>query len=256
MTNHPECVSRAFAPTRDRRRTAATLRGAPTSIVRRRSRVGAPPVVVRASRKSASARKDVRTSERHSRKYLRARPTDRSIDRSIDRFARCPRVGARRATLGRPARCIPPRRARRRRARRRARRHTSITPTIPRASIAPHITSHHTPSPPSCVSSALCCVSTSAAPTIAIPAKISADRARSIAPFQTRTTRTRTPRGRSDDRWRLNTRAHRDRDSRRIVTRDEHARTPQTHARRRTSIARSMRAIDDMAYPSTRELDR
>ena len=97
MTNHPECVSRAFAPTRDRRRTAATLRGAPTSIVRRRSRVGAPPVVVRASRKSASARKDVRTSERHSRKYLRARPTDRSIDRSIDsRDARVWVPGARR----------------------------------------------------------------------------------------------------------------------------------------------------------------
>jgi len=171
-------------------------------------------VVVRASARHPSSsarpvsrRRRERTSERPNVTHENIFARDRPIDRSIDRFARFARVGARRATLGRPARCIPPRRARRRRARRRrARRHTSITPTIPRASIAPHITSHHTPSPPSCVSSALCCVSTSAAPTIAIPAKISADRARSIAPFQTRTTRTRTPRGRSDDRWRLNTR--------------------------------------------------
>jgi len=174
--------------------------------VRRRSRVGAPPVVVRASRKSASARKDVRTSERHSRKYLRARPTDRSIDRSIDsRDARVWVPGARRWGVPRG---VFHHAAHDDDAHDDAHDDTPPSHQPYPAHRSPHTSHHITPHRPHRAYPPRGCAASAQAPkpTIAIPAKISADRARSIAPFQTRTTRTRTPRGRSDDRWRLNTR--------------------------------------------------
>ena len=143
MTNHPECVSRAFA-------LGAIDDAPPRLCVARRRR---SCVVVRASARHPSSsarpvsrRRRERTSERpnvtHENIFARDRPTDRSIDRSIRAMPACG-CPARDAGASRAVYSTTPRTTTTRTTTTRTTthlHHTNHTPRIDRPTH--HITSH------------------------------------------------------------------------------------------------------------------